>query len=64
LIYVERYAAAFTRAMKGKWDRLVYIDLLAGPGKGVRRDTGVEFDGSPFARSRSSRLSTICISPM
>jgi three-Cys-motif partner protein len=48
LIYVERYAAAFTRAMKGKWDRLVYIDLLAGPGKGVRRDTGVEFDGSPL----------------
>lgn len=48
LVYVERYAGAFTRAMKGKWERLVYIDLLAGPGKGVRRDTGEEFDGSPL----------------
>lgn len=48
LAYVERYAAAFTRAMKGKWGRLVYIDLLTGPGRGVRRDTGEEFDGSPI----------------
>lgn len=48
LAYVEQSAAAFTRAMKGKWGRLVYIDLLAGPGRGVRRDTGEEFDGSPI----------------
>ncbi len=47
LVYVERYAAAFTRAMKGKWERLEYIDLLAGSGRGVRRDTREEFDGSP-----------------
>lgn len=48
LTYVERYAAAFTRAMTGKWERLVYIDLLAGPGRGIRRDNGEEFDGSPL----------------
>ena len=32
----------------GKWAELVYIDLLAGPGRGIDRDTGVEFDGSPL----------------
>lgn len=53
LAYVERYAAAFMTAMApkqaaGKWDRLVYVDLLAGPGRGIDRDTGIEFDGSPL----------------
>lgn len=53
LAYVERYATAFMTAMApkraaGKWDRLVYLDLLAGPGRGIDRDTGVEFDGSPM----------------
>lgn len=53
LTYVEKYATAFMRAMapkrkEGKWDRLVYLDLLAGPGRGIDRDTGVEFDGSPL----------------
>lgn len=51
--YVERYASAFMVAMhpkrrEGKWDQLVYIDLLAGPGKGIDRKTHVEFDGSPL----------------
>jgi three-Cys-motif partner protein len=53
LTYVEKYATAFMRAMapkrkQGKWDRLVYLDLLAGPGRGINRDTGIEFDGSPL----------------
>lgn len=53
LAYLERYASAFMKAMgpkrdQGKWDRLVYIDLLAGPGRGMDRETGVEFDGSPL----------------
>ena len=53
LTYVEKYASAFMRAMapkrkSGKWAELVYIDLLAGPGRGIDRDTGVEFDGSPL----------------
>ncbi len=32
----------------GKWEELVYIDLLAGPGLGIDRETGIEFDGSPI----------------
>jgi three-Cys-motif partner protein len=57
LVYVERYATAFMRAMapkkkQGKWERLVYIDLLAGPGLGINRDTGVEFEGSPLRALR------------
>ena len=32
----------------GKWAELVYLDLLAGPGRGIDRDSGVEFDGSPL----------------
>lgn len=53
LTYVEKYAKAFMMAMapkreRGKWDRLVYLDLLAGPGWGIDADTGHEFDGSPL----------------
>jgi three-Cys-motif partner protein len=33
---------------QGKWDRLEYIDLLAGPGLSVDRETREEFDGSPL----------------
>ncbi len=31
-----------------KWDRLVYVDLLCGPGRDIDTDTGKEFDGSPL----------------
>jgi three-Cys-motif partner protein len=53
LTYLQRYATAFMRAMapkrrQGKWEQLVYLDLLAGPGRGIDRDTGIEFDGSPL----------------
>ncbi|HTO10201.1 MAG TPA: three-Cys-motif partner protein TcmP [Candidatus Binatia bacterium] len=48
LAYLERYAAAFTRAMRGKWSQLVYMDFLAGPGIGIERHSRVEFDGSPL----------------
>jgi len=53
LTYIEKYASAFMTAMApkrktGKWAELVYIDLLAGPGRGIDRDTGAEFDGSPL----------------
>jgi three-Cys-motif partner protein len=30
---LAHYATLFARAMKGKWDDLVYIDLFAGPGR-------------------------------
>ena len=57
LSYVERYATAFMRAMGpkrrvGTWDQIVYIDLLAGPGKGVELGTLTEFDGSPLRALR------------
>jgi len=49
---MERYATAFMKAMNSKrkaglWSELVYVDLLAGPGKGIDRDGDLEFDGSP-----------------
>jgi three-Cys-motif partner protein len=53
LTYLQRYASAFMTAMAPKrsarkWDRLVYIDLLAGPGRDIDPDTSEEFDGSPL----------------
>jgi three-Cys-motif partner protein len=51
LEYLRKYAAAFTGAMtpkklQGKWSELVYIDLLAGPGRCLHEQD--EFDGSPL----------------
>ena len=48
LTCLQKYSWAFTTAMAGKWHRLVYVDLLAGPGRDVDPDTGEEFDGSPL----------------
>ena len=53
LVYVAKYAHAFMSAMAPKrtarqWSELVYIDLLCGPGRGVERESGGEFDGSPL----------------
>jgi len=50
---VERYARAFMTAMApkrtpGQWSELVYMDFLAGPGRGIDRKTRAEFDGSPL----------------
>jgi three-Cys-motif partner protein len=57
LRYMERYASAFMTAMapkrrQGKWNHLAYIDLLAGPGKGIDRATRAEFDGLPLRALR------------
>lgn len=51
LFYVERYAKAFMGAMapkrsEGKWESLVYLDLLSGPGLCIEKDTGREHSGS------------------
>lgn len=48
LAYVERYAQAFMTAMRPKWSELVYMDFLAGPGRGIDRKSDAEFDGSPL----------------
>lgn len=53
LAYLERYAQTFMTAMgpkrtPGQWSELAYMDFLAGPGRGIDRKTGAEFDGSPL----------------
>lgn len=48
LSYLKRYIDIFTTSMKGKWDRLVYIDLMCGPGKSIITDTSLEIEGSPL----------------
>lgn len=47
LHYVARYLDIFARAMKNKWDDLVYADLLCGPGL-CKGEDGVETQGSPL----------------
>ncbi|MEX2246558.1 MAG: three-Cys-motif partner protein TcmP [Dehalococcoidia bacterium] len=47
LHYVERYMDIFTRGMRRKWRYLNYVDLFAGPGKSIIRDSQREIDGSP-----------------
>src|ERR1700691_1354822 len=51
--YLEKYAHAFMTAMapkraKGKWDKLIYLDILCGPGRDIDTDTNEEFLGSPL----------------
>ncbi len=48
LHYVGRYMQIFSQGMKKRWRHRIYVDLLAGPGRCVDRDTGEEFDGSPL----------------
>jgi three-Cys-motif partner protein len=53
LAYLRKYAEAFMIAMApkradGKWEQLVYIDPLCGPGLDVDRRSGEEFPGSPL----------------
>lgn len=50
--YLKRTIDMFTTAMRGKW-QLVYIDLFAGPGKCLMRESGEEVDGSPLIALKS-----------
>lgn len=57
LVYVSKYAGAFMTAMApkrtpGQWSELVYIDPLCGPGRGIERESGNEFEGSPLGALR------------
>lgn len=47
--YLRRYCEIVAVSMKGKWRDLTYIDLLAGPGRCVIRDSGELVPGSPLA---------------
>jgi three-Cys-motif partner protein len=53
LAYLRKYTEAFMIAMapkraEGRWEQLVFIDPLCGPGVDVDRSTDDEFPGSPL----------------
>jgi three-Cys-motif partner protein len=47
LYYLRNYCGITTTAMRKKW-RLLYLDVMAGPGRCKIKETGEEFPGSPF----------------
>jgi len=48
LDYLSRYIDIFETSMRKKWSQRNYIDLFAGPGKNVVKDTTEVFLGSPL----------------
>ncbi|MDE2696580.1 MAG: three-Cys-motif partner protein TcmP [Chloroflexota bacterium] len=58
LHYVARYQSIFSRSMKNKWDKLVYADLLCGPGICISSD-GVETSGSPLLALKHAPLARL-----
>ena len=47
--YLRRYCDITTKAVKNKFPRgVVYLDVMAGPGRCIEEKTGVEFPGSPY----------------
>jgi three-Cys-motif partner protein len=46
--HVHLYALLFIRAMRNKWDALVYLDLFAGPGRSRIRGTKRIVSASPL----------------
>ena len=51
--YFERYLDIFTRGVRKKWNgKLSYVDLFAGRGMSIIRDSGEEVVGSPFLSLR------------
>lgn len=45
--YLRNYCGITTKSMRNKW-KLVYLDVMAGPGLCKIKETGEEFPGSPF----------------
>src|SRR3954468_9451385 len=45
--YLRNYCGITTKSMRNKW-RLVYLDVMAGPGLCKEDKSGDEFPGSPF----------------
>ena len=46
--YLCRYLDIMTHGVVKKWEaKLAYVDLFAGPGRSIIRDTGEEVEGSP-----------------
>jgi three-Cys-motif partner protein len=47
--YVERYLSIFSRGVSNKWaGKISYLDLFAGPGRNIIRNTQEEVEGSPL----------------
>ena len=52
LAYIEKSASAFMKAMApkrkaGKWSELASLDFLAGPGRGIDRDSACSSWSAP-----------------
>ena len=52
LYYLQRYMNVFNSSMKGKWSKRAYVELFAGPGLGIVRDSGDIIEGSPLLAIR------------
>jgi len=48
LYYLGRYMEVFNASMKDKWPKRAYIELFAGSGLGIVRNTGQIINGSPL----------------
>lgn len=48
LFFVTKFMEIFNAGMKNLWATRVYVDLFAGPGLCLDRETRQEFDGSPL----------------
>jgi len=46
--YLRRYCKIFNNGMKKKWNKRIYVDLFAGPGRCRIRPDGRFVDGSPM----------------
>ncbi len=57
---IERIINIFNSGMQHKWNRRCYIDLFAGPGRCVIKESGEEVDGSPILAAKSRVQFTDC----
>ena len=52
LYFLDRYMDIFAQGMRYKFDRRVYVDLFAGPGRCINRESLEIMDGSPLISLR------------
>lgn len=53
LQYLSSYMSIVTTGMRKQWPRLVFVDLMAGPGRCINPRNGDEFDGSAILALRT-----------
>lgn len=62
LYFVRQYINIFETSMKSKWPQRNYIDLFAGPGKNLNKDSGEILFGSPLlSLVKGENNSTQCV---